>query len=141
MDLELIQSKNFIDMGDTEEGLRTAVIMSLFTDQRVSEDELPEGDEFRGGFWGDVFEENSIGSKLWLLNRAKITRETKNRAEEYAYEALEWMIEDQLVTDISVIGFFEDNNLGIEIELTLPNKTSVNQKFNRIISSERSRGK
>jgi len=140
MDLELIQKDKFIDFGSIEEGLRTSVIISLFTDRRIGESELPEGETSRRGFWADSINETNIGSRLWLLDRSKVTRETKSRAEEYAYEALEWLIEAEVVTDISVNGIFEGESLSLEVKLTLPGKKSINQKFNNIIESEKNRG-
>lgn len=140
MDFELIQKNSGIDMGATESGLRTAVTISLFTDKRVSENELPEWEDNKRGFWADAIEGNKIGSKLWLLNRGKVDRETKALCQEYALEALQWMIEDRLVRDISAIAYFEDNNLKLEIELTLPSKKSITQNYHKIISGERTRG-
>ena len=63
----------------TEEGLRTAVLISLMTDRRARlDDALPSDDGNRRGWWGDVAAEGNdrIGSRLWLLSRAKATTET-----------------------------------------------------------------
>lgn len=67
--------------GDLEgdEGLETAVVISLFTDQRVSDDELPVEETSKRGWWADALSEidqDKIGSKLWLLDRSKRTAET-----------------------------------------------------------------
>jgi len=79
-----------------DDGLETAVSISLFTDARV------DGDR---GWWADKFADISgdvIGSKLWTLGRAKVTTETLRKAEDYAREALQWMIRDGVVKSISV---------------------------------------
>ena len=54
-----------------EAGLDTAILISLFTDARVREDELPPGHTWRRGWWGDDVEDEPdiTGSKLWLLRR------------------------------------------------------------------------
>ena len=82
-----------------EEGLDTAIIVSLFTDARVREDELPPGHTWRRGWWGDgVDDEPDItGSKLWLLRREKATQEVLVRARGYIREALAWMLRDGVV--------------------------------------------
>lgn len=85
--------------------LTTAIAISLFTDARVNDDELPDGEENRG-YWGDMHlpSGQSLGSKLWLLNREKITINTINKARDYITEATQWMIDagDLLAIEITV---------------------------------------
>jgi phage gp46-like protein len=87
-------------------GLRTAVIISLFTDRRAETDDvLPEAGADRRGWWGDVQARDGrgrIGSRLWLLKREKRTPETVARAREYAEEALAWLIEDRVARRVEV---------------------------------------
>lgn len=93
--------------------LETAVFISLFTDHRAGVDDvLPEDAGVqsllppdRRGWCGDALPEvpgDKIGSRLWLLKRAKQTEETRRRAIFYAEEALQWMIDDGLALEISV---------------------------------------
>lgn len=75
--------------------LSTATIISLFTDRRASlSDALPTPDADRRGWVGDALDDDGDqwGSRLWLLRRAKQTEETRRRADEYAREALAWMV-------------------------------------------------
>ena len=85
-------------------GLGTSALISLFTDRRAGGDDgLPPAE--RRGWVGDVLAEvpgDRYGSRLWLLKREKQTEETRIRAEEYAREALEWMVDDGLVSAIEV---------------------------------------
>lgn len=89
----------------TDEGLRTAVIISLFTDARAREDDpLPAGED-RKGWWGDALPQTSgdrIGSRLWLLRREKRLASVVGRAREYAREALQWLIADGIAREIVV---------------------------------------
>jgi phage gp46-like protein len=81
----------------TDRDLETAVLLSLFTDALADEDDvLPDLTDDRRGWWGDWESPETIelGSRLWLLSREKSTEETRRRAEEYAAEALAWMLED-----------------------------------------------
>lgn len=116
--------------GDLEkdDGLQTAVIISLFTDQRVSDDELPPDQTSKRGWWGDKFSEidqDKIGSKLWLLERVKRTAETLRKAQDYTKEALNWLIEDGVAVSITVVATYDANNqLVADIDIKKPNGRS-----------------
>ncbi len=92
----------------TDDGLQTAVILSLFTDARATADELAaaglSADQNRGS-WQDDYPEvegDVWGSKLWLLARAKRTDETLARAKAYAERALAWLAEDRVAKRVTV---------------------------------------
>ena len=90
---------------DSAEPLVRAVIISLFTWRRANpDDDLPS--DLRMGWWGDTFptfSNDRIGSRLWLLSRAKIVDETVARAKEYAEEALAWLVEDGIASRVDVV--------------------------------------
>lgn len=87
-----------------DDGLQSAVIISLFTDRlAAADDELPDDSGDRRGWWGDSLDPgDNIGSRLWLLSRRKQTQQTLNDAIGYAREALAWMIEDGVAQQIDV---------------------------------------
>ena len=105
-DFELIEG----DLALDDDGLTTAVIISLFTDRRAAPDDpLPDDGDDRRGWWADAFpaiEGDAIGSKLWLLSREKEVPAVAQRAREYAAEALQWLIDDGLATRIDVDAYF-----------------------------------
>ncbi len=79
--------------------LQTAVLISLFTDRIAEPDDvIPDGSNDPRGWWGDEFSTVKIGSRLWLLTRAKQTQATLQRAYDYILQALQWMIDARLVT-------------------------------------------
>ena len=89
----------------TDDGLATAVIISLFTDRRVANDDLPPGERDRRGFWADALNEDpedETGSWLWLLERVKETPDVLVKAEEYCHEALAWLVEDGVARAVAV---------------------------------------
>lgn len=89
---------------DMADNLSRSVVISLFTWQRASQSDEVDNDQ-RMGWWGDTFAENKgdkIGSKLWLLLRQKVTDETLLRAQKMADDALQWLVEDGICTDVSV---------------------------------------
>lgn len=118
----------------TEAGLETAVIISLFTDRRVEIGELPDGVSGQRGWWGDMFAEvfdDEIGSKLWLLNYEKELPETLAKAEEWTRDALQWMLDDGIASDIDVsTEWSADSFLKINISITKPDGSApVNYNF------------
>lgn len=90
-----------------ELGLETAVMMSLFTDRRASDDDtLPDpNNPDKRGWWGDQitdYDNEQIGSRLWLLERSKTTSEVISLARFYIEEALQWMLEDGVAAAVNV---------------------------------------
>lgn len=99
-----------IVMGDRDvvqdEGFETAITISLFSDRRADDDDpLPDDTGDKRGWWGDVLNVNGrkIGSRRWLLRRSKLTNENMGRLEEYDTEALQWMLDDGVASNITVI--------------------------------------
>lgn len=91
----------FVPGGDLDTGddLATAILLSLFTDRpALKDDAIPDGTTDRRGWWGD----QELGSRLWLLERAKQTTETLQRARDYIAEALQWLVEDGVVVRIEI---------------------------------------
>ena len=90
----------------TDAGLQTAVIISLFTDARADDDaELPAGETDPRGWWGDALSTvagDITGSKLWLLHREKQEKRVLLRAEQYAREALQWLVDDKVASKVTV---------------------------------------
>ncbi|MCL4153120.1 UNVERIFIED_CONTAM: hypothetical protein GTU68_057162 [Idotea baltica] len=119
-DMAIVIKDNCFDLnivdGDlqTDSGLETAVIISLFTDRRIQ----------KRGWWGDMFAEidqDKIGSRLWTLERSKRTNETLRLAEDYSEEALEWLIEDGVSTQIEVVASYDENNfMNLEVDIFKP---------------------
>jgi phage gp46-like protein len=123
-----------------EDGLRTAVIISLFSHRRVTADELPPGETDKRGWWGDTFNTNPndrTGSKLWLLARTKETQETLNQAKEFTQQALQWMITEGLASTVEVeTSFFDRGKMLIEIAITRPSGERENFRFDSNWESE-----
>ena len=118
----------------SDDGLRTAILISLFSDARAPEEAvLPEDGADRRGWWGDDFAadgsatgggnatgRNAIGSGLWLLHRAKITPATLQRAREAAFEALGWLVRDGIASAVDVEVEAQGSRLAIGVTLDRP---------------------
>lgn len=116
------QQAELTEAEDTlETWLRSAVIMSLFTDGRATEDEELEITE-RRGYWGDIDldGDESLGSKLWLHRRSKLTNDVANQVQDEAQTALDWLVEDSHVSELAVtVERQPPDRLAYQIDITL----------------------
>lgn len=124
------------------EGLRTAIVISLWTDRRVDADvEIPAGDGDRRGWWADEFasvDGDKIGSKLWLLDRSTLSLGVAQRAEQYITEALAWMIEDRVASAVKVsVTTVNPDRIEFEIIVTRPSGDNADFKFAHVWDAER----
>ena len=108
---------------DDTQALATAVIVALGTDRLAQPgDVLPDPDSTdRAGWWGDLdaaelFGGWPIGTRLWLLKRAKIVGPedpegaTLARVEEYIREALQPFVDMRIASSFDV----ETARVGVE---------------------------
>ena len=106
--------------GDLErdEELTTAVLMSIYTDQRDDDSEFLDD---RRGWWGDLTTDaDEIGSKVWRLQREKITQENLTSLKQYLEDCLAWMVEDGVA-----------NSVEAEVE-----RADINKVYARIVISK-----
>lgn len=108
----------------SDDGLETAVAISLFTDARVNDEQLPYLETNKRGWWGDLFsieDQDKIGSRIWTLDRSKVTNETLNRMNEFCLESLEWMKEDGIADEIGIDSIYnEEKHLITSISINRP---------------------
>lgn len=124
-----------------DDGLETAVLLSLFTDRRAEPDDaLPGSDVDRRGWWGDAWPDtpgDRIGSRLWLLSREKQTTAVLGRAQQYGREALDWLIVDGIASTVDVVASIPRNGiLALEIGITRPANPPIRYRFERFWSGD-----
>lgn len=131
---------------ERDDGLETAVIISLFTDRRASAEQIPPEypqDDLRG-YWGDITNisaTDQTGSLLWLLAREKQIPQILSRAEQYCREALDWMIEDLVSTRIEVTATYPAPGwMLLVIDIYRPNGTVVRFQYNYEWSAQAGKG-
>lgn len=82
--------------------LATAALISLFSDRVADPDDaLLDASNDPRGWWGDGAD-HSIGSRLWLIERAKRTQQTLQAAKGYIEEALQWMLDDGVAAGFEI---------------------------------------
>jgi len=90
------------------QSLLGAVLISLFTDARAADDDpLPDSQSTdRRGWWGDATNTakpgDSVGSRLWLIERERSSDAVVVKAKLYIEEALQWMIDEGVAASIVV---------------------------------------
>jgi phage gp46-like protein len=106
-------------------GLRSAVLLSLFTDRVAPPGyTAPAGSPTdRRGYWADSYEDEPIGSLLWTLDRSKKTDDITllSQARGYCQDALQWLITAGVVSSVScTASWIGAGALGLNINLTQP---------------------
>ena len=105
--------------------LRSAVLISLFTDRRALDDGAAAQDP--RGWWQDSFDSVPIGSRLWQLRRRKVADRAQLvlDATDICREALQWLIDDGLAAsvdiDVTVDPTASGTVLGFAVRLHQPN--------------------
>jgi phage gp46-like protein len=99
----------------TGKDLKTAILVSLFSDSRANPEELLLDEDPRG-WWS-----RDLGSLLWLLARQKATLQNLEKGIQYIKDALNWLIVQNIAKSIDVTGTIENRS-----------------KFNFIISIKKS---
>lgn len=88
---------------ETGHELETAVLISLFTERRAQPgDEALGRAPYKGGWWADSVTNDPLGSRLWLLRRAKATTDTLAQARAFALESLAWLLADGVARSVEV---------------------------------------
>jgi phage gp46-like protein len=110
-----------------DDGLATLVLQILFTDARADpSDVLPDGTNDRRGWIGDTFADEPWGSKLWLLDRSKLTTDVRNKAVTYAQTALERHLNPDYAKQVVVTGAIPQfQMLQLDIAITRPDGSAM----------------
>lgn len=111
--------------------LARAVVNSLFSWARAEEDDEKPG-ESKMGWWADSYSDkgDKFGSRLWLLMRSSRTSEDIALAEEYALEALQWMLDDNIAAEIKASAELDSfERLNLQIEIVRPDGKSLTARF------------
>lgn len=136
VDIALNNTKGYWDFGisqigdfELDNGLQTAILVSLLSNARADASEIPII-EFRDGWYGNlIWNQNGYqqGSKLWLLYQSRLTQEIILRAKNYTEIALNWMLEDGLLKNL-VVNVIQNDSISFTINIKAD--TSENIKVN-----------
>ncbi|TKU09599.1 phage GP46 family protein [Citrobacter sp. wls829] len=102
MELWLTVNGKQVSASSQLDPLTRAVVISLFTHRRADPD---DNADVPMGWWGDTWPmvaNDRYGSKLWLLQRSKLTNALVNTVRTYIRESLQWMLDDGVVSMIDI---------------------------------------
>jgi len=110
--------------------LITAMTISLFTDRQAEPDDpVTDGSGDLRGWWGDEGG-SRIGSRLWLLERAKRTQATLQLAQAYIAEALQWLVDDGVVANFDInVEWVNYGQLSAQVTALRVDGTTVAQNY------------
>lgn len=113
----------------TEDFFDTAILVSLFAQRRASESEVLLSHLRRGWIGNESFENDfEIGSKIWLYEQARTSRDTMNGISAAASEGLQWLIDQGFATNIDVATVLVDGEVNLQIDIFRPN-SKVDRRF------------
>lgn len=126
-----------------ENGMTTALLMSLFTDRRARDDDELINEDDKRGWWGDLLEDNGdlIGSRLWLLN-GKASEENLELAKGIISEAVKWFVDDGVWQKFEVYTEYQgepyNKRLSFQIDSYYSNGQKTSYKFKGLWEAEMS---
>lgn len=123
----------------SDDGLDTAVTLSLFLDRRAAPDDGVPLDADPRGWWGDTFADvagDLVGSRLWLLGREKQLDSVAQRARTYAAEALAWLVDDGVASAVDVqASWIARGTLGLTVNIQRPTQPPFNRQYQYVWSA------
>ncbi|MEZ8115178.1 phage GP46 family protein [Vibrio splendidus] len=104
----------------SKEGMTHAVLQSIHNcAESTKNDRSRMSSSERGGVWSQEWID-TVGSRDWTLNRAKLTDETLNLAQRFYEEALVWLIKQGHAKAVEVSVWRESpNQMGRSVLITL----------------------
>lgn len=112
----------------TKDFLDTSILMSLFAERRATASEVPASHR-RRGWIGNELSNFEIGSKTWMFEQARLSRDTLSGILSAAREAFKWIVDDKIALSVEVSSEFTLNSaIAITIILTRPN-SKVEKRF------------
>lgn len=125
---------------DTDEGLETAMFISLFLDRY---DDTSEDPTQRRGWWADGLEtaEDRIGSRLWLAEVAgKLTADLPDKLRTWTREALQWLLDDGVARSLDITPALTRQGYELAVDVYRPAKNDPSRfRFSRVWAAQEAR--
>jgi phage gp46-like protein len=122
---------NFNSDGDleTDDFMDTALLMTIYCEQRATEKEVPEPERRRGWIGNESTPGFEIGSKVWLYEQARLNRTTINGLKTALENGLSWTIDENALVDFEVeVLVNNESQLTASIKL-FRSRSQVDNKF------------
>ncbi len=112
--------------------LESAILVSLFTDQRASDDYAapPPSPTDKRGWWGDTYLGFQLGSRFWQRTRLAKTASTLVLIQKDAQDALGWLITLGAVASFDITAqWLNRTMIGLRIVAHMPNGDALNFRY------------
>jgi phage gp46-like protein len=109
---------------EIEEGIRPAILNSLFCDARNSSGSQRVAHERRGWFGSIIpFYNKETGSQLWTLEQKRMTEDTRNLLVSYLQEALKWMVDLGLISKPPIVTSISSSGSKVNVSVKIETET------------------
>lgn len=119
-DVKLNNDKGYFDFEWTEDGdismeqsLDTAILMSIFEEQRAEPSEIPQAESRRGWEGNESTPGFEIGSKVWQFEQERITGSILAELGVIVQNGLQWMVDDGIAVNVQVSQPFLRNGVPV----------------------------
>lgn len=121
---------NLDAFGDLEAttGFTTSIYLSLLTDERAEASEVSDPRKRRGYMGDEYYDDFKHGSRLWLLDQARLTELTRNNAISYAQNCFDWMVQDGYLRFINASAIIRARE-GLTMTITLTARDGTTADF------------
>ena len=140
-DIKLIEQSNLaydveFENGDfkIDDGLETALIVSLLSDRRADESQIFQP-ELRRGWIGDLVATlpgYKFGSHIWLSEQSRLTQETLTTIQDASEKSLDWMLSIGLILNVEAKASIvvKDSTVLLIVSVTSPDGSVSKKAFN-----------
>ena len=120
---------SFDSEGDilSNDAFDTAILVSLFAERRANESEVPEASRRRGWVGNEDTPGTEMGSKLWLYEQSRLTRDAVSGIGIAARNALQWLVDDGFADAIEGINPIPTSE-GVRLEVVIRRPNSKTER-------------
>lgn len=107
----------------------TAIMVSIYEEKRASETEVALPEQRRGWIGNESTPEFERGSKIWLYEQSRLTREVINNIISAANESLEWLIDQGFATSIESDVNLQNGQVFLLIDIGRPDSNTIRREL------------
>lgn len=114
---------------DQVEFLDTAIQVSIYEEKRASSTEVHLPEQRRGWIGNESTPDFERGSKIWLYEQSRLTREIINNIISAANESLKWLVTESFAVSVQSDVNLRDGRVLLLIELERPDSITISREL------------